>query len=229
MRPAEQASDTFAKDLRGFGPIGIIAILIILLTGNIVFDNMIVLPVGALLVLVWVRLSKTNLSAIGYAKPKSWTVTILTGIAFGVALKLLLKSVALPLFGADPVNQTYHFLAGNKELLPASILAMIIAGFSEETVFRGYFFERLGKLLGNSRTMKWVIIFITSILFGSSHYSRQGIPGVEQALITGFAFGVIYAAAKKIWIVMIAHAAFDLTALALIYWNCETDVAHWIF
>jgi hypothetical protein len=28
---------------------------------------------------------------------------------------------------------------------------------------------------------------------------------------------------------MIAHAAFDLTAYAMIYWNLESDVAHLIF
>ena len=32
-----------------------------------------------------------------------------------------------------------------------------------------------------------------------------------------------------IWTVMFAHAAFDLTALALIYWNLESAVAHAIF
>jgi hypothetical protein len=29
--------------------------------------------------------------------------------------------------------------------------------------------------------------------------------------------------------VMIAHVAFDLTALAMIYWNLESAVAHLIF
>jgi len=29
--------------------------------------------------------------------------------------------------------------------------------------------------------------------------------------------------------VMAAHAAFDLTALAIIYWNVESAVAHLIF
>ena len=28
---------------------------------------------------------------------------------------------------------------------------------------------------------------------------------------------------------MAAHAAFNLTALAMIYWNLESDVAHLIF
>jgi membrane protease YdiL (CAAX protease family) len=106
---------------------------------------------------------------------------------------------------------------------------MLAAGFGEETVFRGYLFEQLEKLLGSSRTMKWLIIVLTSVLFGLAHYANQGIPGVEQALITGFVFGIIYSFTKKIWIVMIAHAAFDLTALAMIYWNWEASIAHSIF
>jgi hypothetical protein len=28
---------------------------------------------------------------------------------------------------------------------------------------------------------------------------------------------------------IVAHAAFDLTALALTYWDVESYVAHWIF
>jgi hypothetical protein len=33
----------------------------------------------------------------------------------------------------------------------------------------------------------------------------------------------------RIFMLMIAHAAFDLTALAIIYWSLETAVAHLIF
>ena len=224
-----QTNDQFAKELKGFGPIGIITILLILLTGNIVFDNMIVLPIGALLVLLWVRLSHTPLSAIGYAKPKSWMVTIVIGIVFGVALKFLMKTVILPLFGADPINQSYHFLAGNKALLPAAIVAMFIVGFSEETIFRGFMFERLKKLWGTTVKAKTFIVIITSLLFGAAHYRNQGITGVEQATIVGLIYGTIVAITNKIWVVMIAHAAFDLTALFMIFWNLETDVAHLLF
>jgi len=39
-------------------------------------------------------------------------------------------------------------------------------------------------------------------------------------------FGVIFAATGQIWMLMCAHAAFDLTAVAIIYWNLETAVAH---
>jgi membrane protease YdiL (CAAX protease family) len=225
----EAQSNNLAAQLRGFGPLGIIAILIILLTGNIFIGNMIVLPIGAILVLAWVRLSHTPWREIGYAKPRNWIITASGGIAFGIAFKFLMKAMVMPLFGADPINQTYHFLAGNKAMLPAAIWAMIVAGFGEETVFRGYMFERLSKLFGNSAIKKLLFVLITSILFGLAHYNNQGITGVEQATITGLVFGTIFAITKKIWFVMFAHTAFDLTALAMIFWNLETEVAHLIF
>ena len=38
-----------------------------------------------------------------------------------------------------------------------------------------------------------------------------------------------FAITRQIWIVMFAHAAFDLAAVAIIYWNAETAVAHLVF
>jgi membrane protease YdiL (CAAX protease family) len=229
LEPTHSSQDNFAAQLRGFGPLGILAIIIILLTGNIFIGNMFVLPVGALLVLAWVKVSDTSWRKIGYAKPKSWLITIAGGIAFGIALKFLMKAIVMPSFGADPINQTYHFLAGNKALLPAAVWTMLAAGFGEETVFRGYLFERLGKLFGAGRARKLLIVLITSIFFGLAHYNNQGVTGVEQATITGLVFGTIFALTRSIWFVMIAHAAFDLTALGMIYYNLEVEVAHFFF
>jgi len=42
-------------------------------------------------------------------------------------------------------------------------------------------------------------------------------------------YGTIFAATGRIWVLMFAHAAFDLTALWMIYWNLETRVAHLVF
>jgi len=190
---------------------------------------MVAIPVGALLVLIWARLSHTPLRAIGYGTSKNWAVTIVSGIVFGVTFKVLMKTIVMPLLGADPINHAYHFLAGNKWMLPTAVVAMLVAGFGEETVFRGFMFERLGKLLADSRGSKIFIVVFTSLLFGLSHYFSQGWSGVEQATIVGLVFGTIFAATKNIWIIMIAHAFFDLTALAMIYNNVESQIAHWIF
>lgn len=214
--------------LRGFGAIGIISILLILFTGNISVAN-IVIPVGALLVLLWVRLANIPWKDIGYSKPDNWITTILLGILIGTVCKLLMKALVMPVLDADPINRYYHYLTGNKTLLPFAVWAMILAGFAEETVFRGYMFERLARLLKNNKGSNSLILLITSILFAFAHYTTQGIAGVEQAVITGLLFGSIYMITGTLWMSMIAHAVFDLTALALIYFDVEAQVAHWIF
>ena len=216
--------DQFAVRLRGFGPIGILAILVIL-AGNLLF-----LPLSGILVLAWVWRSGTPWSAIGYLHPKSWIASAAFGIAFGVVFKLAMKAIVMPLLGAPPVNPVYHYLAGNAAALPAVLYAIIFgAGFGEETVFRGYMFERFGRLFGNSTWAKVLIVLLTSLLFGAAHYADQGVPGVEQAIVTGLVFGSIFAVCGRLWPVVCAHAAFDLTAVAIIYWDIESTVSHWVF
>ena len=224
LSSADQINSRFAAQLRGFGPIGILAILIIL------GGNLIIAPLSAVLVLIWVKLSGTPWREIGYVRPRSWTKTILIGIVFGVALKFTLKALVMPLFGAPPVNQAYRFVTGNNAVIPWMLYASIVtAGFGEETFYRGWMFERLGKLLGQSLAAKISIILITTILFASVHYPEQGLPGAEQAFCTGLVFGSIFAITGQIFLLMIAHAAFDLAALWIIYYGLETQIAHLIF
>jgi len=219
------AESRVAARLRGFGPLGILASLVILLIGNYP-----VAPLGGLLALVWVQWSRTPWREIGYVQPKSWTRDLAVGIAFGIVFKLVMKAVVMPLFGAPPINQAYHYLSGNWAALPGAVYLMIAGGgFGEETVFRGYLFERLGKLFGGSVGAKTTMVLLSAGLFALLHYPDQGLPGVEQASITGLTFGTIFAVTRRIWIPMFAHAAFDLTALGMIFWNVESSVAHLIF
>lgn len=222
--PTAHAGDRVAARLRGFGPLGVLAMLAILA------GNLVIVPLSAILVLVWARRSGTPWGELGYVRPQSWTRTVVVGIIFGVAFKLLMKAIVMPLLGADPINRAYHYVAGNPAALPAILYAVIVgAGFGEETVFRGYMFERLGKLLGHGVGAKTVIVLLTAGLFGVAHYSVQGVAGVEQATIVGLVFGAVFAVIGRIWILMVAHAAFDVTAVAIIYWNLESKVAHLIF
>ena len=221
-RPSD---DPLAEDLRGFGPLGIFAILVILFAGNYPF-----VPLSAVLVLVWAWRSRTPWRDIGYVRPESWTRTLAAGIAFGAAFKFLMKAIVMPLFDAPPINPAFRYLAGNTAALPAAVYAMIVgAGFGEETIFRGYLFERFGKLLGRGVRAKSTTVLITAVWFGLAHYSLQGLAGVEQATIVGLVFGTIFAVTGRIWTLIVAHAAFDLTALAMIYWNLESKVAHLLF
>jgi len=220
--------DRFAAELRGFDPLGIFAILLILLTGNITLGG-VMMPVGALLTLLWVKLSRTPWHEIGYVQPASWLRAIVVGVVFGALFKVLMKAIVLPLFGADPINHAFHYLTGNKAALPGAIWMMFAAGFGEETVYRGFMFERLGKLLGTRLIGSIAIVILTSLWFGVGHYANQGIVGAGQAMIVGLVFGTIYARTRQIFMLMCAHTAFDLSALAMIYWNLEFRVAHLVF
>jgi membrane protease YdiL (CAAX protease family) len=222
--PPSSADDPNARRLRGFGPLGILAIVVIL-AGNFLF-----LPLSAILVLVWARLSQTPWRDLGYVRPKSWVRAVAIGVVFGVALKLVMKAIVMPLFGAPPINEAYHFLAGNTAALPGMVWLIVVgAGFGEETVFRGYLFERFRRLLGDSVSARTFIVLFTSAWFGIIHYPFQGLPGAEQATVVGLVFGTIFAIKRQIFPLMVAHVAFDLMALALIYWDVETHVAHFIF
>lgn len=226
--PTQPPDDGFATQLRSFGPVGTFAILLILLTGNITLSG-VMLPFGALLTLLWVRLSRTPWKEIGYVQPVSWLRAIVVGIVFGALFKVLMKAIVLPVFGADPINHAFHYLAGNKAALPGAIWMMFAAGFGEETVYRGFMFERLGKLLGSKVIASVAVVILTSLWFAFGHYANQGIVGAGQAMIVGLVFGTIYARTRQILMLMCAHTAFDLTALAMIYWNFESRVAHLFF
>ena len=223
-RVAVPAGDRFAAGLRGFGPLGLLAILVV------VASTLVPLPLTPVLVVLWAKWSRTPWREIGYLRPKSWIGSLVIGIVFGSAFKVLMKALVMPLFGADPINRAYQYLVGNTAALPGIVAAVIIgAGWGEETVYRGYLFERLGKLLGTGMAARTAIVLVTAALFAAAHYSGQGVAGVEQAAVTGLVFGAIYAVTGRLWMVMCAHAAFDLMAIAIIYCNIEANVAHLIF
>jgi membrane protease YdiL (CAAX protease family) len=215
---------SFSTQLRGFGPIGIFAILVIYF-GNTVFT-----PLTALLILWWAKYSRTPWREIGFVRPRSWIGPLAVGIAFGIAFKFVMKAVVMPLLGADPINHAFHYLVGNRAALPAILYTVIVsAGFGEEVFFRGYLFERFGKLLGSAPWAKILIVLITSGWFGLEHYSLQGLVGVQHATLVGLVFGAIFAVAGRIWMLIFAHTAFDLAAVAIIYWDLESTVAHLVF
>lgn len=219
------APDRTASGLRGFGPLGLLAIVVILLAGSIGG-----LPVGALLALGWARVTGTPFRDLGFVAPRRWVVTVPLAILFGATFKFLLKCVVMPLLGAPPVNAAWHWLAGNTAALPAAIVMMIVAaGFGEETVFRGFSFERMRSAFGDSRSVNAAAVVLTATLFGLAHLREQGVFGAIMAGLVGLTFGAIYARTRSLPFLMIAHAAFDLTAVAMIYTDTEARFAHLFF
>lgn len=215
------ADDRFAASLRGFGPVGLLAILVIL------SGNLIQAPLSALLVLGWAYRARIPWRDIGYFQPGHWWRDALLGIACGLALRLLMQVIVMPLLGHHPINQQFKYLVGNTVALPAvALYLLVVSGFGEETLFRGYLFERLRKLFGDSRFAMIGIVVLTSAFFGIAHYPEQGWVGVKQATATGLVFGAAFAITGRIWPIMWAHAAFNLLAMTIIYLDLESEVSH---
>jgi membrane protease YdiL (CAAX protease family) len=72
------------------------------------------------------------------------------------------------------------------------------------------------------------ILVLTSVIFGLVHYPDQGLPGVQQAVIVGLVLGAIFVRTGLV-MPMVVHAAFDLTALWIIYRDLEEEIARYIF
>src|SRR6476660_6002459 len=120
------AEDPVALGLRGFGPLGLFSMLVIVLASA-------VKPLGGALVLLWAWRSHTPWREIGYVRPRSWIGTLAIGVVFGCVFKLLMKAIVMPLLGAPEINCAYHYAIGNRAALPGLVFTMIVgASFGEE-------------------------------------------------------------------------------------------------
>ena len=90
-RTVPSSDDSVAEQLRGFGPLGVFAILIIVLA------DALIKPLSAILVLLWARRSGTPWREIGYQQPRRCIGSLDTGAIFGVSFKLLLKADVMPM------------------------------------------------------------------------------------------------------------------------------------
>jgi membrane protease YdiL (CAAX protease family) len=221
--PGRLADDWLAARLRGFGLIGLAAF------GAIYVGSLALPGLGALLVLIWAWRSRTPWPELGFSRPNSWVATITVGILLGLALRLVTKLLIMPLFEAPP-NPAFRHLEGNTAALPLAILTMgFLAAFGEEVVMRGYFFERLRKLLGRGSAATALIIVVTSVVFGIGHYGLQGLAGAQHATIMGLVFGTLYAITARLWLPIVTHAAYNLAGLALIYIGVGPKMNAWLW
>ncbi len=100
---------------------------------------------------------------------------------------------------------------------------------AEEVFFRGYLFERSARLFGKGAVATTITLVVVTALFGIAHWA-QGPAGMINASITGFIAALIFLyTGRNLWLPIVMHAAFDVTAGMIIYLNLETEVAHLVF
>ncbi|MBM4185239.1 MAG: CPBP family intramembrane metalloprotease [Gemmatimonadetes bacterium] len=180
---------------------------------------------GAVAVLLWAGHSGTPMRELGFRHPPNWLRVLAEATAFGIALRLALEALVMPLLGAPAVNTQYSYVAGNAAALPGIVATVLLAGVTEELVYRGFVFERLRAFMGPGPAVVRASVIASAVLFALAHYRDQGALGVAQSAITGLVFAATFAWRQHIWFPIVAHVAFNLTSVMLIYGSWEEAVA----
>ena len=224
-RRSRWESNRIARALRGMGPVGIAFMLVVVVVAGLYGPR-----IAGPLVLLWVLIARVPWRDLGFIRPKSWALTIAIGILGGIASKLFMKSIVMPMLGAPDRNSNFDYLVGNTGALPTMMLYLIVgAGFAEELIARGFMFERLGRLIGRSRNALIATVLITSTLFGLAHLPEQQWVGAVNAFIVSVIVGTVFAVYRNLWTVIIWHAAFDICALLILYFDIDTKIANAFF
>lgn len=160
---------------------------------------------------------RTSREDLGLSRLPTWTDLIAgpVGLVLYFVLSSVLTFVAVtffPLFnGSQPQDTGFDGLTQGYEYVLAFVSLVIIAPIAEETLFRGYLFGKLRKLVP-----VWVAILITSALFGFIH-------GAWNLGIDTFALSIVLCLLRlktgSIWASVLLHMLKNGIAFYLLFIN----------
>jgi membrane protease YdiL (CAAX protease family) len=173
-------------------------------------------PILFVLGILSIRLREGNWRAIGFARPKSWTLTIVAGVATAIAV------IASSIFMVDPLIHVLGLhnaksAAVSVGLKHGDILSLVktlgiawtFAAFGEEIGYRRYLLSRAAEFLGGSTLAYWIGLVFVSVLFGLGHF-YEGTAGMFETACHGFIIGAAYLIARRnLWVAVLAHGFTD--------------------
>jgi uncharacterized protein len=177
-----------------------------------------------LFLLAWIslRLRGIQWKQIGFTRYRSWTTTLLFGMACGVSLELFdlfgKQPLLTHLLGRPPDLSGFPAVRGNlKFALVVVALIWVLAAFGEELVYRGYLMNRVADLGRGTRTAWVVSLFLISAIFGFAHY-QQGFTGIIEEGSDGLILGLMYLACRRnLAVPVVAHGVCDTIDIALLF------------
>jgi membrane protease YdiL (CAAX protease family) len=184
---------------------------------NLYLASLLKNAIVAVVTLTAIRLSRDPWCAFGIVRPAPLDV-FTGGIAciVGIYVAVMGKDIFLDLVKSicsehyfyqitHPPDFSHH--AQGWSGLMALLLLAIAVGFSEELVFRAYVLPRLERLLRSTP----VAVLATAAIFGLIHWQR-GIVSTFSAFLIGVVYGIAFVWMRRLWPVVIAHAAHDFSA-----------------
>lgn len=164
-----------------------------------------------------IKHKKTTLEDVGLDKLMSWLDIIITPVSLVIYLILtllitLLATQLFPWFDVQQVQDTgFSQLNQRYEYILAFVTLVVVAPIAEETLFRGYLYGKLRKIIPF-----WVAILITSLLFGLAH-------GVWNVGVDTFALSIVMCLLREvtggIWASILLHMTKNGIAFYLLFIN----------
>jgi membrane protease YdiL (CAAX protease family) len=135
---------------------------------------------------------------------QGWAKELLAGLAGGAVIFAAIVAVVAALGG-------YHVSGGSglETIWGTLAVATIIAGFTEELLFRGILLRYIEKVAGS-----WIALALTSALFGAAHLFNPGATWFSSfaiAIEAGMLLGAVYMLTRHLWAAMGLHAAWNFT------------------
>jgi membrane protease YdiL (CAAX protease family) len=156
---------------------------------------------------VWVvlRVERQTLASIGLRPFRWWTIPL--GLVAGIVATVVTGYLAQFL---APGGGASSFVATLLSLPFATRLLLVItAGVFEETLYRGYAFERLASWLNS----KWAAAGVTVVLFTLGHAPAVGLDHLAPILLISSLITLLYLWRRDLVVNMVAHATVDAIAL----------------
>ena len=123
-----------------------------------------------------------------------------------IFMNLLLKLIKIPL-DALIINSANSIGAMPTILILLTSTISLTVPFVEEIVFRHFLFYNI-----KSKNIKWVMFFVSAIIFGLLHYSEVGSDLIKTIpyMFIGIFLSLSYYYTKNIWIPILIHLLYNL-------------------
>jgi uncharacterized protein len=175
----------------------------------LIAQAMLAMTVAAVLMVVLVA-ERKPLASIGMGNASAWS------LAWGGALALFLIYVFAPVAGAAlRVLKTPGFEVGLTRLQRLPIwyltLAVLIGGAAEETLYRGYAFERIAELSGSTA----LAFTLPLLMFAVAHVALWGWGAALTTAVSGAIFTAFFMWRHDLAANIVAHVITDFVGIVL--------------
>jgi membrane protease YdiL (CAAX protease family) len=159
---------------------------------------------------VLLLLNREPFSNVGLINSHNPLKTAIYGLLTTAAIFAVVVTLEKFGYGQDRLGDMGEELKGNIGLvLERMAISILVVGFVEEFVFRGFIMSRLANIFGGSQ-IAWAIALIgQAALFGFFHGYQQLYGMVLTGAIGLFLGGVYLIAGRNLWIVIIGHGFYD--------------------